>query len=161
MQDDSKIPPKEMSLIETALKSYRARVAVLAEARSGIVTAYCETLRGAYAALPVHDQLVILDRVVEGLERVISTIENRITLQTQRDANPFDPEQAKRIRIEVLGKGMSGIKKLAEVIGVHSKAIYRYERGVTNPRNSEEAGPKYLDWLKSKGYDPFKAMEVL
>lgn len=61
----------------------------------------------------------------------------------------FDSKIAKNIRT-------NSLRELSEQIGVCAPQLSRYESGERVPVvNVGSSGRKYLDWLKSQGYNPY------
>jgi hypothetical protein len=109
--------------------------------------AYCDRIRQLYQSSDETKRI----QIEQNLESLIRRLE-------VKPHSPFDPEVARRIRLEA---GLS-LKEVVNEIGIGKisiASISRFEReGMDWP--SEKIPKKsyvrsYLGWLKAKGYNPY------
>ena len=124
-QDQLKIAKERLSIAET-----------------GLLQKYYEAIREKYEK---HNP-VGKNEILEGLERVLTGKE------IIKSIEPFNPKKAAITRV------MSELnqKSLAKKLGVSQSTIAQYETGQIIPSYPmTKHMEKYLDWLASRGYNPY------
>ena len=115
------------------LKIAKERLSI---AETGLLQKYYEAIREKYEK----------NKILEGLERVLTGKE------IIKSIEPFNPKKAAIIRV------MSELnqKSLAKKLGVSQSTIAQYETGQIIPSYPmTKHMEKYLDWLASRGYNPY------
>ncbi len=131
------------------------------EDRDTRIRAYCDAIKRHYNNLPektqreiVNDlEVLLLQHYAPGvIEEAEESIVPRKTC--------FNGEIARKIRIDAGLTQKQLCKLLRGTLELQGK-LSRYESNRLDIRGKEGAGFKreYLDWLKSKGYDPFNSGE--
>ncbi|MCH7850307.1 MAG: helix-turn-helix transcriptional regulator [Nanoarchaeota archaeon] len=105
---------------------------------SDIVEAYANGIREVYERIN-HSKL--RSKFFEKLESLVDSIEPLAL---------FDPNKAREQR-----GGMTATELSVE-IDVSQQVISNYEIGESIPYSGSKSGRNYLEWLKTKGYNPFE-----
>lgn len=125
----------------------------LKQAQLEIIEVYLDRISQTYKSLPDEK----IGGVVNGLESIVSVIENEIPAKPKRkpDLSPFNKSEAKILRVKM---DLTQIQ-LAQRLGFSQGCLVKYEKGsvIPNPykQGKQENGRKYLEFLKEQGYNPF------
>ena len=132
--------------------------AEIEKAQENLLDTYFTQIKKGYKSLEPRQRKVLLgnlDFLTQRLEK--GNLIEGLALRTVRKNLAYDGEKARKIREEA---GLSR-EKLVQELGISRTGyaeLARYESGNTNPSNPPrgKTSKKYVEWLKEKGYNPFK-----